>query len=170
MSGYAGRSISFCHKCSSCKELLIAGDDSFSIHHNLTDEYKQLFENINCRDLSQPSEFIYTVTALALQHYMVIQSTIELTKIKFLFMSNLQSIFLKVLINIVAATETLSNLLFQQCSASHLNFKKVVKSMLNCFPKNKIKRINAFISWISRNIIQKTAKINFKKLSVLILV
>ena len=33
VSGYVGRSISFPCKCSSCKELLIAGDDSFSIHH-----------------------------------------------------------------------------------------------------------------------------------------
>ena len=48
VSGYVGRSISFHHKCSSCKELLIAGDDSFSIHHYLPDEYKQMFENVNC--------------------------------------------------------------------------------------------------------------------------
>ena len=41
---------------------------------------------------------------------------------------NPRSVFLKTLINIVAATKTLSNLLFQQGSASHLNFKKVVKS------------------------------------------
>ena len=63
--GYVGRSISFSCKCSSCKELLIAVDDSFSIHPYLSDEYK-LFENINHRGLSQPSEFIYTVTMLAL--------------------------------------------------------------------------------------------------------
>ena len=31
-----GRSISFCRKCS-CKELLIADDDSFSIHYYLPD-------------------------------------------------------------------------------------------------------------------------------------
>ena len=124
VSGYIGRSVSFCRKCSSCKDLLIAGDDSFSIHHYLPDKYKQLFENISHGGLSQPSEFIYTVTALALQHYMVILSTIELTKTKFLFMSNLQSVFRKALINIVAATETLSDLLFQQCSAGHFEFKK----------------------------------------------
>ena len=48
VSGYVGRSISFQHKCSSCNKLLIAGDDSFSIHHYLPDEYKQMFENVNC--------------------------------------------------------------------------------------------------------------------------
>ena len=101
VSGYVGRSISFCRKCSSCKELLIAGEDSFLIHHYLSDEYKQLFENINCGGLSQPSEYIYTVTALAMQHYMVILSTIEPTKTKFLSVSNRRSVFLKALINIV---------------------------------------------------------------------
>ena len=144
VSGYVGRSISWCRKCSSCKELLIAGDDSFSIHHYLPDEYKQLFENVNFGGLSQPSEFIYTVTALAVQHYMVILSTIEPTKTMFLSMSNPRSVFLKALINIVAETETLSDLLFQQCSAGHLNFKEMVKSTFNCFAKKELKRINAF--------------------------
>ena len=40
VSGYVDRSIPFPCKCSSCKELLIAGDDSFSIHHYMPDEYK----------------------------------------------------------------------------------------------------------------------------------
>ena len=83
VSGYVGRSISCRCKCSSCKELLIAGDDSFSIHHYRPDEYKQLFKNVSCGGLSQPSEFIYTVTALALQHYMVILSTIDRKKPSF---------------------------------------------------------------------------------------
>ena len=87
VSGYVGKSISCWRKCSPCKELLIAGDDSFSIHHYLPDEYKQLFENVNCGGLSQPSQFIYTVRALAVQRYIVILSTIEPTKTKFLFMS-----------------------------------------------------------------------------------
>ena len=144
VSGYFGKSISFHCKCSSCKELLITGDDSFSIYHYLPDEYKQLFENINRRSLSQSSEFIYTVTALALQHYIVILSTIELTKTKFLSMSNPRSIFLKALINIFETTETLSDLLFQQCSAGCLNFKEVFKSTFNCSTKKELKRINAF--------------------------
>ena len=59
VSGYVGRSISCCRKCSSCKELHVADDDFFSIHHYLPDEYKQLFENVNCVGLSQPSEFIF---------------------------------------------------------------------------------------------------------------
>ena len=100
VSGYVGRSISFRLKCSFCKELLIAGDDSFSIHHYLPDEYKQLFENVNCGGLSQPSEFIYSGTALAMQYYMVILSTLEPTKTKFLSMSNPRSVFLKALTNI----------------------------------------------------------------------
>ena len=57
-------------------------------------------------------------------------------------MSNPRSFFLKALINIVAATETLSDLLFQQCSASHLNFKKVVTTKFNCFAKKELKQIN----------------------------
>ena len=58
VSGCVGRSISCCRKCSFCKELLVAGDDFFSIHHYLPDEYKQLFENVNCGGLSQLSKFI----------------------------------------------------------------------------------------------------------------
>ena len=143
VSGYVSRSISYRRKCASCKELLIAGDDSFSIHHYLPDEYKQLFENVNCGGLLLPSEFIYTVTALAVQHYMIILCTIEPTKTKFLSMSNPRSVFIKVLINIAAAIET-SDLLFQQCSAGHLNFKEVVKFTFNCFAKKELKRINAF--------------------------
>ena len=59
-------------------------------------------------------------------------------------MSNPSSVFLKALLNIVAATEILSDLLFQQCSAGHLNFKKMVKSTFNCFAKKELKQINAF--------------------------
>ena len=44
VSGYVGKSISFCCKCSFCKELLITGDDFFSIHHYLPDEYKQFLK------------------------------------------------------------------------------------------------------------------------------
>ena len=87
VSGFVGRSTSCCCKCFSRKKLLIAGDDSFSIHHYLPDEYKKLFKNINCVGLLQPSEFIYTVTVLAVQHCMVILSTGEPTKTKFLSMS-----------------------------------------------------------------------------------
>ena len=83
VSGYVGRSISFHHKCSSCKDLHIAGDNFFSIHHHLPDEYKQMFENVNCGVQSQPSQFIYTGTALTVQHYMVILSTIEPKKKSF---------------------------------------------------------------------------------------
>ena len=162
VSGYVGRSISRRRKCSSCKELLIAGDDSFSIHHYLPDEYKQLFENVNRGGLSQPSEFIYTVTALAVQHYMAILSTGEPTKTKFLSMSNPRSVFLKALINIAAATETLSNLLSQQCSAGHLNFKEVVKSTFNCFAKNELKRINAFKVEMPEISVKKLRKLTSK--------
>ena len=70
---------------------------------------------------------------------MVILSTIELAKTKFLFMSNPQSVFLRALINIVAATEILSmTYCFSNVLLVILNFKKVVKSMLNCFAKNKL--------------------------------
>ena len=58
-------------------------------------------------------------------------------------MSNQQSVFPKALINIVAATETLGDLLFQQCSAGHFNFKEVVTSTFNCFAKKELKQINA---------------------------
>ena len=58
-------------------------------------------------------------------------------------MSNPRSVFLKALINIVAATETLSDVLFQQYSAGHLNFKEVVTSTFNCFAK-ELKQTNAF--------------------------
>ena len=59
-------------------------------------------------------------------------------------MSNPQFVFLKALINIVAATETLGDLLFQQCSAGYLNFKKVVTSTFRCFAKKELKQINTF--------------------------
>ena len=117
--------------------------------------------------LSQPSEFIYTGTVLAVQRYMVILSAIKPTKTKFLSMSKPRSVFLKALINIVPVTETLSNLLFQQCSAGHLNFKGVVTSTFNCFAKKKFKQINAFKVKLPEI---SAKKINFKKLSVLILV
>ena len=48
VSGCVGRSISCRRKCFSCKELLIAGDNFFPIHHYLSDEYKKLFKNVNC--------------------------------------------------------------------------------------------------------------------------
>ena len=59
--------------------------------------------------------------------------------------SNPQSFFLIALINIVAATETLSlTYCFSNVLPVILDFKKVVESMLNCFAKNKLERINAF--------------------------
>ena len=94
ISGYVGRSIFGCCKCSLCKELLIAGDNYSSIYNYFRDKCKQLFENVNRMGLLQPFQFTYTVTVLAVQHYMVIQATGELTKTKFLFMSNPQFVFL----------------------------------------------------------------------------
>ena len=44
----------------------------------------------------------------------------------------------KALINIVAATETLNDLLSQQCSAGHLKFKEVVKSTFNCLQRTNL--------------------------------
>ena len=82
-------------------------------------------------------------------------------------MSNPRSVFLKALINLVAATETLSNLLFQQCFADHLNFKEVVRSMFNCFAKNELKWINALKVELPEISI-KNCKNNFKHLLVLI--
>ena len=55
VSGYVGRSISCRRNCSSCKELLVADDNFFSIHHYLPDEYKQLFENVKCGACRNPN-------------------------------------------------------------------------------------------------------------------
>ena len=75
---------------------------------------------------------------------MFVLSAGELTKNKFLSMSNPLSVFLKALINIAAAAKTFSDPLFQQCSAGHLNFKEVIKSTFNCFAKNELKLKNGF--------------------------
>ena len=83
VNGYVGRSIACRRKWFSCKELLIAGDDSFSTHPYLPDEYKKLYKNLNRGGLSQPSEFIYTVITLAVQHYMVILFIEKPTKPEF---------------------------------------------------------------------------------------
>ena len=108
------------------------------------------------------SEFIYPGTALAVQHYMVILFTIEPTKTKFSSMSYPRFVFLKALINIIAATETLSDILFQQCFAGHLNFKEVVKSTFICFTKKELKRINAFKVKLSEISAKKLRKLTSK--------
>ena len=77
-------------------------------------------------------------------------------------MSNPRSVFLQALINIVAATEILSDLLFQQCSAGHLNFKEVVTSTFNCFAKKELKQTNAFKVTLPETSAKKMQKLTSK--------
>ena len=44
ISGYVGRSVSRCCKCSFCKEMLVKGHDPIPIYDFLPEEYTHLFD------------------------------------------------------------------------------------------------------------------------------
>ena len=72
VSGYVGRSVSRRRKCSFCKEMLVKGHDPTPIYDFLPEEYTHLFDIADRSGLLKPSEFCYTVTALAVQYYSVL--------------------------------------------------------------------------------------------------
>ena len=67
VSSYIGRSVSRSKSCSSCKQLLVASEDTLQIQDCVPEEHRKLFDIANCGGLSMPTEICFTVKSLAVQ-------------------------------------------------------------------------------------------------------
>ena len=106
----------------------------------LPEEYTHLFDIADRGRLSKPSEFCYTVTALAVQYYSALTDN-DHARIRFLTSSNQREAFIFALKRTLPF-QNCSLLLQQQCSGGHLNFTAIIESPFNCFAKNELKCIN----------------------------
>ena len=87
VSGYVGKSVSRRPKCLFCKEMLVKGHDPTPMYDFLPEEYTHLFDIADRGGLSKPSEFCYTVAALAVQYYSALTDN-DHARIQFLTLSN----------------------------------------------------------------------------------
>ena len=67
VSSYIGQSIARRRKCAACSKLLICEKDAALVEDVIPVEYKENFETANHGGLSEPSEYCFVVTALAVQ-------------------------------------------------------------------------------------------------------
>ena len=141
VSGYIGRSICRRRRCSACKDLLVANEETPQLHKSVPEEHAQPFEMADRGGLSTPTEFCFATTCVAVQHYTAIMLD-EATKLKLLAVKNQRSAFTSAISHVVMS-QSFGRLLEQRCSAGHFNFKMIVESAFNCFAKNELKRLNS---------------------------
>ena len=158
--GYVDRNVSRRRKCSFCKEMLVKGHEPTPIYDFLQEEYTHLLDIADRGGLSKPSEFCYTVTALAVQYYSALTDN-DHARIRFLTLSKQREAFIFVLKKALPF-QNCSFLLQQQCSAGHFNFTAIIESAFYCFAKTELKRVND-----SKKTILEERKKNSRKLQKL---
>ena len=92
VSGYIGKSVSRSRSCS-CKQLLVASEDTLQIQDCVPEQRRKLFDIANRGGLSMPTEICFTVTSLAVQCYNAIEAD-ESIKKRLLAMNNQRAGFL----------------------------------------------------------------------------
>ena len=142
VSGYIGRSVPRSRSCSSCKQLLVASEDTLEIQDCVPEEHQKLFDIANRDGLSMPTEICFTVTSLAVQCYNAIEAD-ESIKRRLLAMNNQRAGFLHAVSCIAKQSDFIHVLLDMKCSVRHNNFDPIIKCAFNCFAKNELKHLNA---------------------------
>ena len=142
VSGYIGRNVSPSRSCSSCKQLLVASEDTFQIQDCVPEEHRKLFDIVNHGGLSMPTEICFTVTSLAVQCYNAIEAD-ESVKKRLLAMNNQRAGCPHAVSCIAKQPDFIHVLLDIKCSAGHDNFDPIIKCAFNCFAKNELKGLNA---------------------------
>ena len=147
VSGYTARKIGNQRKCSSCKELLIASNkpDVPDMSKKFPEEHQKLFEMADRGGLSEPSEFCYAATILAMQYFTAVASSPENFE-KLLAANNPRAMFMKAT-SAVIESRTSCNWTNVKCSMSHSNFHLIFCTAFNCFAKNQLKRFNSRSTW-----------------------
>ena len=134
VSGFIGRSVSHSRSCSSCKQLLVASEDTLQIQDCVPEEHRKLFDIANHGGLSMPTEICFTVTSLAVQCYNAIEADESVRK-RLLAMKNQRVRFLHAVSCIAKQSDFIHVLLDIKCSADHNNFDPIIKCAFNCFAK-----------------------------------
>ena len=142
VSGYIGRSISLRRKCSGCTQLVVGSTDMPNIQENVPEEHRELFEMADRGGLSEPTEFCYAVTTLAVQCYTAISENDEIMK-KLLRCSNQQRVFMSAVRKFLCSVNALSNLAYIKCNQNHENLNLILQKTYNCCAKNQLKRMNS---------------------------
>ena len=142
VSGYFGRSVSRSRSCFSCKQLLVASEDTLQIQDCVPEEHRKLFDIANRGGLSMPTEICFTVTSLAVQCCNAIEAD-ESIKKRLLAMNNQRGGFLHAVSCVAKQSNFIRVLLDIKCSVGHRNFDSIIKCAFNCLAKNELKRLNA---------------------------
>ena len=86
--------------------MLVKGHDPTLIYNFLPEEYTHLFDIADEGRLSKPSEFCYTVSALAVQYYSALTDN-DHARIRFLTLLNQREAFIFALKKSIAISELL---------------------------------------------------------------
>ena len=140
IGGYVGRSISNRRRCCLCRDMLIASDCS-NTHAHLPNQYTHLLEMADRGRLSEPTEFCFTVCALAVQYYSVIANNSSVKEM-FFALPNQRDAFIFAITK-VFANRNFNGVIQHCCTSGHTNFHAILETTYNCFAKNELKRINA---------------------------
>ena len=119
-------------ECLFCKHLLVLGHDTPFVQDCEPEEHKKLFEMANRDGLCPPTEICFTVTALAIQCYSVLQAD-ETIKARLFKTSNQRTVFVHAVKQVTEQSCLFTDITAVDCSAVHSNFTWIVESALNSF-------------------------------------
>ena len=144
VSGYIGRSVSALRKCGACKNMLVFNDCTPAIQTDIPEKLKVIFARANRGGLSEPTEFCFAVTIVAVRCYTTLSGNGDMMK-KLLQTSNQRRVFITAVRKMVETSALLNGLLNVECTSSekHKNFDLVIQASFNCFAVNELKRLNS---------------------------
>ena len=144
VSGYIGRSVGTLRKCAACKEMLVSKDCASDIQTDIPEKLKVIFALANRGGLSEPTEFCFATTTVAVRCYTTISGNVDIMK-KLLQASNQRQVFVTAVRKWIETSPLLSGLLNAECPSSkkHKNFDLVIQASFNCFAVNELKRLNS---------------------------
>ena len=144
VSGYIGRSVSALRKCGACKNMLVFNDCTPAIQTDIPEKLKVIFARANRGGLSEPTEFCFAVTIVAVRCYTTLSGNGDMMK-KLLQTSNQRRVFITAVRKMVETSALLNGLLNVECTSSekHKNFDLVMQASFNCFAVNELKRLNS---------------------------
>ena len=141
LSSYIARSILCNGKCVSCKDMLIDATDAPDTSSCIPGEHKDIFETASRGGLSAP-EYCFAHTIVETKYYTAMINNRFTTMLRFMKQGSQQQLFVKTVCQVICASHMFQCLLTANCTNQHFNCKAILKSVFNCFAKNKLKRLN----------------------------